>query len=99
VFVTESGLPAPPPNAVAQQWVLDTGNTGDALAWRHHLLAAGLNPDAIQVGSVRIRSIVGAKPVVPIRSADLWLNSNIPALAATPFKLERSGNPLPRRKV
>ena len=82
-------MSAPLPHAVPQEWVFDTANTGDALAWRYHLLAAGLDPDVGRVGSVRIRSSIGApKPLVPIRSGDLWLISNIPALAATPFKLE-----------
>lgn len=89
VLLTESGLIAPPASETPQDWVFDTGNTGDAFAWRHHLVAAGLDPNVGRAGSRAISSTLGVpKQLVPVRSADLWLVSNVPALASTPFKLE-----------
>jgi len=89
VIVTDVGLPAPPANAQAQDWTLDTGNTGAAFAWRQHLIDAGLDPDVGRVGTMGITSSLGGtKQFVPIREADLWLVSNIPALAAHPFRIE-----------
>ena len=89
VIVSESGLLAPPSNAQPQEWALDTGNTGDAFAWRHHLIAAGLDPDISRAGSRGVTSAMGGpKQILPIRSADLWLVSNLPALAASPYKIE-----------
>ena len=83
------GLVAPPPTVQPQDWVLDTGNTGEALAWRQHLVAAGLDPDMARVGFVGITSSLGGKKqFVPVRQADLWLVSNIPSLANSPFRLE-----------
>ena len=89
VIVSESGLLAPPPNAQPQEWVLDTGNTGDAFAWRQHLIVAGLDPGIGRAGSRGVASSMGGpKQILPIRSADLWLVSNLAALAATPYKIE-----------
>jgi hypothetical protein len=34
VFVTDSGLPTPPPGTPVQHWALDTGHNGEAFAWR-----------------------------------------------------------------
>jgi hypothetical protein len=48
MFVSDPNLPAPPPNAPLQHWVLDTGNRGAAFAWRQHLLDAGLDPDILR---------------------------------------------------
>lgn len=45
VMVSEPSLIGPPPSAQVQEWVLDTGNRGEAFAWRHHLLQAGIDPD------------------------------------------------------
>jgi len=57
VFVTDPGLNAPPAGAPLQDWLLDTGNTGEAFAWRHHLLQAGLDPDVRRLpGHIRIAS-------------------------------------------
>jgi hypothetical protein len=89
VIPAEPGLPAPPPAVQPQEWVLDTGNTGEAFAWRQHLTAAGLDPDTGRAGILAITSSLGGKKqFVPIRQADLWLVSNIPALANSPYRLE-----------
>jgi hypothetical protein len=79
---------AAPSGAVPQRWVLDTGFTGDGFAWRRHLEAAGLDPDVEQTGTIRARSSLGVSEVVPVRNADLWLFSNLPALRGRPFRLE-----------
>jgi hypothetical protein len=90
--ITERGLPGPSAAAVVQHWRLDTGNTGEAFAWRHHLLTAGLDPDVQRAGGLmRVQTAIGREVLVPIREADLWLLSNLPAQANTPclLKLDR----------
>ncbi|MBI1915551.1 MAG: hypothetical protein HYS12_12585 [Planctomycetes bacterium] len=82
-------MPAPPSGAQPQLWTIDTGFVGEAFAWRHHLLAAGLDPDVERVGTIRAVSALGASAVYPIRSADLWLVSNLPALAPWRMELDR----------
>lgn len=77
IIVTESNLPAPPQITLVQDWVVDTGNRGEAHAWRHHLLQAGLDPDQNRSPLVaNIRTVAGSMQV-PIRDADLWLVSNL----------------------
>lgn len=89
VMVTDIALPTPPANAQPQSWTLDTGNTGHAFAWRRHLIDAGLDPDVGRSGRIGVTSTVsGTKQFVPVRESDLWLVSNIPALAAYPFRIE-----------
>jgi hypothetical protein len=83
-------LPSPPGRLSSatrpQQWVVDTGFTGEAFAWRHHLEGASLDPDIKRVAPVRLRGSAMAGGVqVPVRLADLWLVSNLPHLA--PFYL------------
>src|SRR5437764_1234319 len=59
-----------------------------AFAWRHHLLSAGLDPDQGRgPGAVAITSSLPGKMLVPIRRADLWLVSNVPALRGSPYPL------------
>ena len=41
VMVTEPSLMIPPAVACVQEWALDTGNRGEAFAWRYHVLQAG----------------------------------------------------------
>ncbi len=43
VALTEPMLLNPPPVASASDWVLDTGNRGEAFAWRHHLMSSKKN--------------------------------------------------------
>ncbi len=45
VVLTEPMLLNPPSVTTATDWVLDTGIRGEAFAWRHHLIQAGINPD------------------------------------------------------
>lgn len=89
VLLSDAGLIAPPAGVQIQEWAIDTGNTGEALAWRHHLLVAGLDPRVKRVSTVAIGSTIGlAKQIVPVRSADLWLVSNIAGTTLPPFKIE-----------
>jgi hypothetical protein len=81
---------------VPQEWALDTGNRGEGFAWRHHLLAAGLDPDQNRTThQVAITAAVGGKITLPCHNADLWLVSNLPGWAATPYRilLQRAGSP------
>lgn len=88
VLLTEAGLLAPPAGTLPQEWALDTGNRGEGYAWRHHLLAAGLDPDQDRWPSpVVITGAVGGKTTVPVRAADLWLVSNVPAFANLPYRI------------
>jgi hypothetical protein len=45
IVLTEPTLLRPPPTTLVQDWMLDTGNRGEAFAWRHHLVQAGLDPE------------------------------------------------------
>ncbi len=87
VLVSEPGLAAPPALPV-QRWFFDTGSSGDAFAWRHHLIVAGLDPDQNRgPGQMVVTASIGARSLVPIREADLWLVSNVPALRNLPCRL------------
>jgi hypothetical protein len=88
VILSEPGLPSAPPGAPVQFWVFDTGNSGDAFAWRHHLLAAGLDPDSNRAaGLIRIKSAVGKEILVPLREAAIWLLSNLSASPPSPYRI------------
>lgn len=87
VMVTEPSLLAPPPVSLVQDWVLDTGNRGEAFAWRHHLLQAGLNPDQGRLPlPMTIRTVTG-KGSVPVRDVDLWLVSNLLGQPLEPYRI------------
>ncbi len=87
VLVTEPSLTAPPAVTLVQNWVLDTGNRGEAFAWRHHLLQAGLDPDQGRLPQpMTIRTVTG-KFLVPVRDVDLWLVSNLPGQPPPPYRL------------
>jgi hypothetical protein len=90
ILITEPGAAAPPPNAVAQRWVLDTGFTGEGKCFRYDLEAAGLDPDDREqrAGEMPVRPMFGEPRGFPVRSADLWLVSNIPALRNRPHRLD-----------
>jgi hypothetical protein len=78
IVVAEPSLVAPPPVTRVQEWVLDTGNRGEAFAWRHHLVLANLDPDQGRLPQpMTIRTVAG-KITVPVRDVDLWLVSNLP---------------------
>src|SRR4051812_35671090 len=82
VLVSPSGAP-PLPIAHPQPWVLDTGFTGEAFAWRHHLEVAGLDPDQERGVPLSLRwSASGQRVQVPTREADLWLLSNRPGVGS-----------------
>jgi hypothetical protein len=77
-----------PDSASPAHWKFDTGCALDAYAWRDHLHEAGLRPDLNLVRSMdRAWSAFGHKEELPVRSAALWLFSNIPALRHRPFRL------------
>lgn len=87
IIVTEPTLIAPPAIAGIQEWILDTGNRGEAFAWRHHLVQAGVDPDQGRFPfSMSIRTVAG-QLTAPVRDVDLWLVSNLPALRASPHRI------------
>jgi hypothetical protein len=87
VMVAEPTLTAPPPVALVQEWLLDTGNRGEAFAWRYHLLSAGLDPDhGRSPQPMTIRTLTG-KAIVPVRDVDLWLVSNLPVSPPDPYRI------------
>lgn len=78
---------ASPAVTAAEDWVLDTGNRGEAFAWREHLVRAGLDPDAGRMPQPMTIRTVSGRMTVPVRDADLWLVSNVPSLRATPYRI------------
>ena len=57
--------------------MLDTGNRGEAFAWRAHIDQAGLDPNQHRLPMpMTIRTVTG-KTTVPVRDVDLWLVSNL----------------------
>jgi hypothetical protein len=78
---------ANPPKGRPQRWAMDTCFTGEAYAWRSHLLEAGLNPNERLNGTVRMTPLGGPARSFLLRSADLWLVSNIPHLQRFPWRL------------
>lgn len=87
MLISNLGVP-PRHRARPQRWALDTRFTGEAYAWRHHLEEAGLDPDRMRNGFTRLTPLGGAPQEYRLRSADLWLVSNIPALQDTPYRIE-----------
>jgi hypothetical protein len=87
MLVTDPGL-RPDPRARPQRWALDTRFTGEAYAWRHHLMEVGLDPDVLRSGHTRLTPVGGTAQEFPLRSADLWLVSNIPTLRKIPYRIE-----------
>lgn len=71
-----------------QRWAVDTRFTGEAYAWRHHLLEAGLYPEVRRAGATFLTPLGDVPQEFPVRRADLWLVSNIPALRDTPYCIE-----------
>lgn len=87
IVLAEPTLINPPSVISVSEWVLDTGNRGEAFAWRYHLIQAGLDPDKSRMRSpISIRTVAG-RLTVPVRYAHLWLVSNVPALHATPYRM------------
>jgi|GEM_PF-2124963 len=87
VMVAEPSLTGPPPVAQVQEWALDTGNRGEAFAWRHHLLLAGLDPDQGRLPLPMTILTVAGKVTVPVRDVDLWLVSNLPGSPPPPYRI------------
>src|SRR5437879_4315724 len=87
VMISDPSLPGSPPLAQVQEWALDTGNRGEALAWRHNLLIAGLDPDQWRLPKpMTIRTVTGRR-MVPVRDVDLWLISNIRGSPLLPHRI------------
>jgi hypothetical protein len=87
IVLTEPTLLNPPSGTPVTDWVVDTGNRGEAFAWRHHLVQAGLDPDQGRMPLPMIIRTVAGRLTVPVRDTDLWLVSNVPALRPTPFRM------------
>ncbi len=88
VVPSPAGL-APLPTARAWGWVLDTGFSGEAFAWRHHLETAGLDPDTERDLPIALRwSATGQRTHVPVREADLWIISNCPGVEPACLSLD-----------
>ncbi len=85
VVVTDPGSR---PRSRPQRWALDTRFTGEAYAWRHHLVEAGLDPDVRRNGSTYLAPLGGGPQEFPLRRASLWLASNIPSLRANPYRIK-----------
>lgn len=89
VVPSPAGSP-PLPTAKPWGWVLDTGFSGEAFAWRHHLETAGLDPDTEHDLPLALRwSATGQRTHVPVREADLWIISNCRGVG--PFCLSLDG--------
>jgi hypothetical protein len=67
---------------------VDTRFSGEAFAWRHHLMEAGLNPELSRNGWAYLIPLAGAPQRFPVRDADIWLVSNIPALRSNPYRID-----------
>jgi hypothetical protein len=61
----------PRAGARTQRWALDTRFTGEAYAWRHHLVEAGLDPDDLRLGSTYLTPLGSPAQEFPLRRADL----------------------------
>jgi hypothetical protein len=87
VILAEPSLSSPPPIAQVHDWMLDTGNRGEAFAWRNHLTQAGIDPDQGRLPQqMTIRTVTG-KAVVPVRDVDLWLVSNLAVAPPDPYRI------------
>lgn len=87
VIPTEPTLLTPPAVSGVQDWVLDTGNRGEAFAWRHHLIQSGIDPDKGRMPQPMTIRTVSGRITVPVRDVDLWLVSNIPSLSLPPYRI------------
>jgi hypothetical protein len=87
MIITDPGA-RPHPGARPQRWAIDTRFTGEAYAWRPHLLEAGLNPDLRRSDRAWLTPLGGAPQPFPVRAADLWLVSNLPAWRGQPYRLQ-----------
>jgi hypothetical protein len=87
IILSEPGLTAPLSSVNVEDWVLDTGNRSDAFAWRQHLMQAGLDPDQNRKPQTLSVRTVSGRLIVPVREAELWLVSNIPALQGNPYRI------------
>jgi hypothetical protein len=87
ILVTDPGLSQPAICARVQRWLVDTRFTGEAFAWRHHLEEAGLNVMVHRPGQVTLTPHLGVPRRYPLRTAQLWLASNLAGLHPTPWRL------------
>ena len=87
VMVIEPLLTGPPGVSRVQEWVLDTGNRGEALAWRHYLLQAGIDPNHRRLPRPITIHTVAGKVTAPVRDVDLWLVSNLSVSPPDPYRI------------
>jgi hypothetical protein len=87
LIATEPSLTVAPVVALVQDWVLDTGNRGEAFAWRYHLVQTGLDPDQGRLPQPMTIQTVAGKVNVPVRDVDLWLVSNLPGPPLEPYRI------------
>lgn len=87
VVLAEPTLAAPPAGSVVREWAFDTGNRGEAFAWRHHIIQAGMDPDIGRMPVTLTARTVSGRLITALREAGLWLFSNVPALAGTPYRV------------
>jgi len=64
----------PRSRARPQRWAVDTRFTGEAYAWRHHLVEAGLDPDDLRHGFTSLLPL-GRRPL------------GFPALQSSPYQI------------
>src|SRR5437868_9542973 len=65
IMMAEPSLTVPPQVSRVQAWVLDTGNRGEAFAWRQHLVQAGLDPDQGRLPQPMAIKTVTGRIIVP----------------------------------
>ena len=86
-LLTEPKAGPPVVNAQPHRWVFDPGYTGEAFAWRSHLLEAGLNLTTGLAGSALTRTALGTEERLIVRKAGIWLVSNLPSFRDHPFRV------------
>jgi len=87
IVLAEPMLLSPQSGAPVTDWVIDTGNRGEAFAWRHHLIQSGPDPDQGRMPLPTIIRTVAGRLTVPVRDADLWLVSNVPDLDPCHYRM------------
>src|SRR4051812_30949528 len=63
----------PLPNAQPQQWIIDTGCTGEGFAWRQHLDEAGIDFDEAKRHPIKIRGAASETEGQPVTKNVVWL--------------------------
>src|SRR4051794_3876286 len=70
---------APAPGVRPQGWIIDTGFTGEAFLWRHHLEDSGIDFNGAKEHRITLGwSASGEKKTAWSCKGHLWLVSNVP---------------------